>query len=300
VVIAIFFLFGLVIGSFLNVCIARIPEEVSIVSPRSRCPQCHQPIKSYDNIPVVSWLLLGGKCRNCKARISAQYPLVELLTGLLFVACYLSFGLSLVTAKWMVFTGLILVLTVTDLRVRLLPDAVNFFGMGLGLAFALRVPPQDELVQQIVCRTTSLSPASPIVGVLDALIGALFGSLLLWGVATLYKIARKREGMGMGDVKMIAMIGTFAGVRGVFLTILLGSLLGSILGLAIVSGLYFVGWKRPLAMRASRRGLGSERGIRWAIASAYQLPFGTFLGIGALLFVHFDPWIGSMFARALR
>src|SRR5579862_4714638 len=133
VTIAAFFLFGLVIGSFLNVCITRIPEGASIVSPRSRCPQCSSPIQPYDNIPVISWLALAGKCRNCKAPISPMYPAIELLTGLLFVACYLCFGLTVPALKWAFFSCLVLVLVMTDFRDRILPDVVNWFGVGLGL-----------------------------------------------------------------------------------------------------------------------------------------------------------------------
>jgi leader peptidase (prepilin peptidase) / N-methyltransferase len=300
VVSGVFFLFGLIIGSFLNVCIMRIPEDESIVTPGSHCPRCGTPIKAYDNIPLLSWVALGGKCRSCGEAISALYPAVELLTGLLFVACYWNFGLSVVTFKWIVFTSLMIVLAVTDLRVRLLPDAVNWYGACLGLVFALRAPPQDEFVQVLARRFLSLAPASPITGVINALCGAAFGGALLWGAATIYRLVRKREGMGFGDMKMMAMAGTFLGVRGVFLTILIGAFFGSILGLAVVAGLYFSGWKRKLAERASRMGRGSETGLRWAIASKYQLPLGTFLGAGALLFIHFDAWIGWQLTRFLR
>ncbi|MGC2672334.1 MAG: prepilin peptidase, partial [Candidatus Acidiferrum sp.] len=120
-VIAFFFLFGIVIGSFLNVCITRIPEELSIVSPGSRCPRCKTPIKPYDNVPVFAWIWLKGKCRTCGLPISPMYPLVEMATGLLFVGCYLEFGISQATVKWLFFICLIIILTVTDLRVRLLP-----------------------------------------------------------------------------------------------------------------------------------------------------------------------------------
>jgi leader peptidase (prepilin peptidase) / N-methyltransferase len=123
------------------------------------------------------------------------------------------------------------------------------------------------------------------LGILDALLGAAFGSLLLWGAAALYKVIRGREGMGFGDVKMMAMVGAFLGLRGSFITILLGTLLGSVLGLALILALYAIGWKRRLAERASRRGLGKVRSLRWAIATQYQLPLGTFLGIGALVVV---------------
>src|SRR5208282_2951088 len=127
------FLFGLIIGSFLNVCIVRIPERKSIVMPASACPKCGAAIRPYDNIPVVSWLLLRGRCRKCKTKISALYPMVELLTGILFLGCYLGFGLSAQALKWAVFSALLVVLTITDFRERILPDAVNFTGLGLGL-----------------------------------------------------------------------------------------------------------------------------------------------------------------------
>jgi leader peptidase (prepilin peptidase) / N-methyltransferase len=304
VVSALFFVFGLVVGSFLNVCITRIPENESIVAPGSHCPRCGTPIRPYDNIPILSWFLLRGKCRDCGQPISILYPTIELLTGVLFVACYWNFGLSLVALKWVVFTSLIIVLTVTDFRVRLLPDAVNWYGACIGVAFAVRAYPGDEFVRELAMRYVPISPASPwmapIAGVLDALCGAAFGGLLLWGSAAIYRLARKREGMGLGDMKMMVMVGTFLGVRGTFLTILIGTLLGSIIGLAVVLSLYFGGWKKAIAARASRMGKGKESGIRWTIASRYQLPLGTFLGAGALLFVHFDSWIGSELLKILR
>lgn len=280
-----FFLFGIVIGSFLNVCIARIPEGLSIVSPGSRCPRCEAPIKPYDNIPVLGWLLLRGKCRNCRLPISPMYPMVEFLTGVLFVLTYSTFGISLPAFKFLVFGCLVIILIVTDLRVRLLPDAVNWFGFGLALAFATRIPPDRGRDIRVLAH-----PVHPmLVGVLEALLGAAFGSFVLWGAAALYKLVRKREGMGMGDVKMMAMVGAFLGVRSAFLTILLGTLLGSVIGLATVAGLFLFGWNSDLAERAHRRGLGSTAALRWTIASQYQLPLGTFLGIAALAVVYALP-----------
>jgi len=283
-----FFLFGIVIGSFLNVCISRIPEGLSIVSPGSRCPRCEAPIKPYDNIPVLGWLLLRGKCRNCRLPISPMYPLVESLTGVLFVLTYHTFGISLPAFKFLVFGCLVIILIVTDLRVRLLPDAVNWFGFGLALAFATRIPPDGGRDIRVLAH-----PVHPmLVGVLEALLGAAFGSFVLWGAAALYKLLRKREGMGMGDVKMMAMVGAFLGVRSAFLTILLGTLLGSVIGLATVAGLFLFGWNSDLAERAHRRGLGSTAALRWTIASQYQLPLGTFLGIAALAVVYALPRFG--------
>ena len=284
-----FFLFGIVIGSFLNVCIARIPEGISIVSPGSKCPRCETPIKPYDNIPVFGWLLLRGKCRNCHLAISPMYPIVEFLTGMLFVLTYYTYGITLPTFKYLFFGCLVIILIVTDIRVRILPDVVNAFGFGIGLAFATRIPPDG--ITDLWLRGRHL-PAM-VTGVLEAFLGAAFGSGLLWGAATLYKLIRKREGMGMGDVKMMAMVGTFLGVRGSFLTILLGTLLGSVIGLAIIVVLFLAGWKRALAERASSRGLGKVKSLRWAIASQYQLPLGSFLGIGCFLVVYAMPWLDS-------
>ena len=293
-VIAFIFVFGLVIGSFLNVCILRIPEDISIVAPASRCPRCQTPIKWYDNVPVLGWLWLRGQCRTCGVTISPMYPLVELATGLLFVACYLEFGISQTAIKWLFFTCLIIVLTITDLRVRLLPDLVNWPGFAAGAFFSAAVPPNDGTAVWLYTSVLHRVPRAWVAGLLDALLGAAFGSFLLWSVAAVYKRVRGREGMGMGDVKMMAMAGAFLGVRGAFLTILLGTLLGTIVGIIIIVVLYAAGWRRKLAERASRRGLGSVSGLRWTIASQYQLPLGTFLGIAALLVVFFGA---TMLAR---
>jgi leader peptidase (prepilin peptidase) / N-methyltransferase len=285
VVITFFFLFGIIIGSFLNVCITRIPEDLSIVSPGSRCPRCLTAIKPYDNVPVFGWLWLRGKCRTCGLPISPMYPLVELTTGLLFVGCYLEFGISQAAIKWLFFICLIIILTVTDLRVRLLPDVITWPGFAAGILFSAFVPPNDGIAPLLSLRFFHDLPPERVLGIIEALLGAAFGSLLLWGAAALYKLVRKREGMGLGDVKMMAMVGAFFGVRNAFITILLGTLLGSILGAAVIVFVYASGTGRQLAERASRRGLGTVNQIRWFIASQYQLPLGTFLGVAALIVV---------------
>ncbi len=287
------------IGSFLNVCILRIPEDLSIVAPASRCPRCQTPINWYDNVPVFGWLWLRGKCRTCGLPISPMYPLVELTTGLLFVACYLEFGLTQSAVKWLFFTCLLIVLTITDLRVRLLPDLVNWPGFVAGLFFSAVVPPDDGFTVSLYVRLAHRLPPRPVQGLVDALLGAAFGSFLLWAVAALYKRVRGREGMGMGDVKMMALVGAFLGVRGAFLTILLGTLLGTLVGVTVIVALYAAGWNRKLAERASRRRLGSVNSLRWAIASQYQLPLGTFLGIGALLVVYFGPRMLMLWSQML-
>jgi leader peptidase (prepilin peptidase)/N-methyltransferase len=291
-----FFLLGITVGSFLNVCILRIPEEISIVTPRSHCPRCGTPIKPYDNVPVLAWLWLRGKCRACAAPISVMYPGIELATGLLFVAAFLEFGITQATVKWLFFTCLILILTVTDLRVRLLPDVINWPGFAAGLLFSGFVPPNNGFARVLIGRFLQVRLPGFAAGLLDGILGAAFGSFLLWGLAAGYKVVRGHEGMGMGDVKMMAMIGAFLGLRGTFLTLLVGSLLGSVIGAVVVVALYLGGWGSGLAKRASRRGLGTERNLRWTIARQYQLPLGTFLGIGALAIVYGGPVAVSLWS----
>ena len=222
-----------------------------------------------------------------------MYPLMELATGLLFVAAFLDYGITQATVKWLFFTCLILILAITDLRVRMLPDVVTWPGLAAGLLFSLIVPPMDGFGWFLSWRLLGKHLPGHAAGILDGILGATFGSFLLWGLAVGYRLVRHREGMGMGDVKMMAMVGAFLGLRGTFLTILLGSLLGSVIGVSVVLALYLAGWKRGLAKRASRRGLGAENSLRWTIASQYQLPLGTFLGIGALALVYLGPSIAG-------
>jgi len=262
ILIAVFiFLFGLIIGSFLNVCIVRIPGGKSVVLPASACPNCDAAIRSYDNIPVISYVLLAGKCRECKTRISAMYPAVELLTGLLFVACYEIFGLTAEALKWTVFSAIIIVLVFTDFRERLLPDLVNYTGLGLGLALSFITKPSDGTAMWLANRMFDFPPPAPVVSLADALLGAAIGSSLLWLVSEAYFRLRGREGMGMGDVKMMLMAGAFLGAKRTLLTIFTGSVLGSVLGLLFI-----------LSRRKD---------------SDYELPFGTFLGMAAVLVVFF-------------
>src|SRR5260370_18581543 len=199
------FLFGMIIGSFLNVCILRIPNGKSIVLPPSHWPSWGTPIKPYDNFPVVSWLVLAGRCRKCKVRISAMYPVVELGTGLLFLACYLAFGLHAEALKWAIFAALMIVLTVTDLRERILPDKVNFVGLGLGLLLSLFTRPVDGTALWLANRLFVYPPPEAALSFACALIGARGASGLLWLVAEGYFRARGREGMGLGHVTLLAM-----------------------------------------------------------------------------------------------
>ena len=252
---------GLTIGSFLNVCIVRIPGRKSIVRPASACPKCGAAIKPWDNIPVASWLALRGKCRACKEPISWMYPVVELLTGALFCGCYFAFGLTVEGLKWAIFSALMIVLVFTDIRERILPDAINFFGFGAALALSLFTQPSDGIALWIADRIFEFPPPAPVISLADALLGAAFGSGLLWLVAEAYFRLRGREGMGLGDVKMMLMAGAFLGLKRTLLTILAGSVLGSVLGLAFLA--------------VKRKG------------SDYELPFGSFLGMAAVLVMFF-------------
>ncbi len=268
------FLLGLLIGSFLNVCIVRIPAGKSIVLPASACPKCGAPIKPYDNIPVVSYLLLRGKCRGCQTKISLMYPLVELLNGALYLICYLAFGLTLETLKWAIFASLLLVLVFTDLRERILPDVINFSGFAIALVFSLFLPPTDGAAQWLAARYFAFPPPMPLISLADSIFGAAFGSGILWIISEGYFRLRKREGMGLGDVKMMLMAGAFLGLKRTVLTILLGSVLGSVIGVAFI------------AIR--RKG------------TDYELPFGTFLGAGALIVVFYGTPFVNWYMSLLR
>src|SRR5262249_40344588 len=218
-----------------------------------------------------------------------MYPAVELGTALLFVACYFCFGLSLLSLKWISFCCLLVVLVVTDFRERILPDVVNWFGVGLGLVFAAYVPPADGLGRFILPQADGPGVLMSLTGILDALLGAIFCGGLPWVPPWLYKAIRHRDGMGFGDVKMMFMVGTFLGLRGAFLTILIGTFLGTIIGLTTIGFLFAWGWKKSLAERASKMGLGGVAAVRLAIASRYQLPLGSFPGLAALLVTFFPP-----------
>ena len=252
------FLFGLVIGSFLNVCIHRLPRGESVVTPRSHCPHCNHLIAAYDNIPLISYLLLRGKCRYCHARISPLYFFVELSTGFLFLFFYWIFGLSSLLAKFVVLGAVLVTLTVTDWQTRLLPDRITFPGMALGLVFSQIVPVGDGSAPFLI-RAVGIEELPWRLGsLLDSLLGAAAGAGLLYLLGELYFRLRHQEGMGFGDVKMMAMAGFFLGPKLVLLTIWLASISGALLG-----GSYIL---------FSRK--------EWR---SFPLPFGSFLGAGALI-----------------
>jgi leader peptidase (prepilin peptidase)/N-methyltransferase len=291
------FITGLAFGSFLNVCIYRLPLGLSVVTPRSACPGCKQPIAFYDNIPVLSWLILRGRCRNCSTRISPRYWMIELLTGLLFVASYWYFGLTLSTLKYCVFAFLLLGLIFTDAETKLLPDKLTLPGLALGLVFSLLVPVND-LSSQFLPGMISLPVSSDVsvrlLSLLDSLLGAAIGASFIYGAGAIYLRWRGMEGMGFGDVKLMAMVGAFLGMKLTVFTIFTASLAGSVFGLTTV----FVVWLKRThrfmprlanAQAARRRGWQSAQ----VVYRHYQMPFGVFLGSMALV----GSFFGNQFLR---
>ena len=260
--------FGLIIGSFLNVCIYRLPRRDSIVFPGSHCPQCGKAVRAYDNIPVLSWLLLRGRCRFCGERISLQYPLVELLTGIGFYTCVSQWGATAPTFVNSLFLSIILVLIFTDYHHQILPNALTLPGAGFGILLcAFQAPsllrdPGDLLASYVAGLVFAPNPDAVLPWV-SSLLGVLAGGGMLLAVALAYQAVRKRQGLGMGDVKMMAMVGAFLGWRLAVLTIFLGSFLGGIIGVMLIA---FGG-----------RTMQSK------------LAFGTFLGAAAILFLFFGP-----------
>ena len=228
-------LFGACIGSFLNVCIYRLPRGESVTWPGSRCTSCGRALTWYDNIPILSWVTLGGRCRTCEASVSAMYPIVEAVTALAFLGGYLLYGLTLLALVRILFACALIVLFVTDLQHKILPNRITLPGIVIGFVCSIFLPP----------------------GPRDSLIGIAVGGGVLYAIAEGYYRVRGEEGLGMGDVKLLAMIGAFLGWKLVLLTLVMASLSGSIVGVALI---------------ASKRG-----------NMKYALPFGTFLAIGAVV-----------------
>lgn len=280
--------FGLVFGSFLNVCIYRLPRDMSVVSPRSACPNCKKAIPLYHNIPVFSWLLLRGRCRNCKVSISPRYLMIELLTGALFLACYAYFGLTLTALKYCILGFLLLGLIFTDGETYLLPDKMTLPGLAIGIVFSLIVPVND-LASQLLGGVVSLPLSSDVswrlFSLFDATTGAIVGASFIYGAGAIYLRARGVEGMGFGDVKLMAMIGSFLGVKLTIFTIFAASLAGSLFGLWTVLAV----WMKRTRRRIVRHHENSRVARKHAWASAvialrrHQMPFGVFLGSMAMV-----------------
>lgn len=248
-------LFGAVIGSFLNVCIYRIPREESIVRPRSRCPRCGAAIAWYDNIPILSWLLLRGRCRRCAGRISPRYLLVETLTALLFVAVWLRYGWDLRTVIYWLFVAGLILGTFVDLDHLIIPDRVTLGGMAAGLALSAAAPALHGAV-------------SWLDGLSRSVLGMAVGLGSLWLVAELGRRAFKKEAMGLGDVKLLGAIGAFLGWRAVLFCLVISSLTGSVVGLYLIFRL----------------------GREWQS----RIPYGPYLALAAVLWIlGGDGWWGA-------
>ena len=276
---AVIFALGLIFGSFLNVCIYRMPRGLSIVSPRSACPNCGKQIAAYDNVPVLSWLWLRGRCRHCHARITPRYMIVELLLGLLFLACFAEFGPRAETVKCCTLSFLLVGLIFTDAETHILPDKLTLSGLALGLAWSLLIAVPGPLG---FFYDRSASP-TPFLSLADALIGAAVGAGFIWGAAALYLRLRGAEGMGMGDVKLMAMVGAFLGAALTLLVLATASVLGGLYGTMIVLNIFRKRWLRY------RRNPGRSRPVARAWQSAslslrfYEMPFGVLLGSMAVL-----------------
>jgi len=244
-------LMGAAIGSFLNVCILRLPAEESLVLPASHCPKCNNPIRFYDNIPIISYLWLQGKCRHCREGISPQYPLVELLTALMALVLFWKFGLSWKLLITFIFVGSLIVIAFIDLEHQIIPDVITLPGIPICFLMAVFV-----------------------MGIpwLDAVLGLLIGGGILYAIALGYELIRKAEGMGGGDIKLLAMLGVFFGWKSLFFILFVSSFLGAIVGLAVM--------------------LIKGKDMKYAV------PFGPFLSLAAIAYIFWgDNLIRVMFRR---
>jgi leader peptidase (prepilin peptidase)/N-methyltransferase len=244
--------FGLLFGSFLNVCIYRIPRDLSVVLPRSFCPECGNSIAAYDNVPLFSYLLLRGRCRACRQPIGWRYPAVELTTAVLFGLVAWRYGLTLSALKWAIFESLLVALFWIDLEERLLPDELTLGGTLVGLLLAVCVPVPGILGY--------VSPIQNkiLLSLANAALAAVVLSGALWVIRVLYEKIRHREGVGLGDVKLLLLLGAFLGLQNGVTGLLIGSVAGTVISIAFL----IIARKDP---------------------STYELPYGTFLCAGAAL-----------------
>ncbi len=249
-------LFGLLIGSFLNVCIYRWPRDLSVVRPRSFCPECEKTIAWYDNVPLLSFLQLKGRCRHCGARIPARYPIVEALTALVFFSLVGTLGLTPVALKFCLLSALMIGMIFADLEERILPDELTIGGTVAGLILSWWIP-VDDITAGFLFIIAGHPLHGSVASLAESAMGAFLPSGFLWLTGELFYRIRHKEGLGFGDVKMLATIGAFMGLRGALLTLIVGSLMGSVMGLIFI-----------LATKKDH--------------SSYELPLGTFLGIAAL------------------
>jgi leader peptidase (prepilin peptidase)/N-methyltransferase len=256
---------GLLIGSFLNVCIHRWPRGRSVIRPRSHCVRCRKGIVWYDNIPLVSYVALRGRCRHCHTLISPRYPTVELLTALLFFYEVRTFGFTLTALKMCVLCALAVGLMFCDMEKRLLPDELTKGGIVMGLCFAPFVPVPD-FTAHLFFLIARVEVPTWVGSLAESAAGAALPAFFLWFGGWVYFKVRHREGLGFGDVKLIAMVGAFLGVRGALLTLIVGSLAGSLIGYTYIK-------------------------LTGKDAATYELPFGTFLGAATLVAAMVVKWL---------
>lgn len=273
-IMAIIFIFGLLVGSFLNVCIVRLPREGSIVRPPSHCPRCKGSIKFYDNIPVVSFLLLRGKCRTCGEPISWRYPLVELLNGLLYAWTIHVFGLGGEAFLVMALCSALIVITFIDFDYQIIPDVISLPGMVVGLVLApfFMSALQDPLPFRLDLLLPTTGPY--LTGLINSFIGLLLGGGPLLAIGWAWEKLRHVEAMGGGDVKLMGMVGSFLGWKGALLTIMLGALAGSVAGILLIL------FKRHKMEKV--------------------IPFGPFLAVGSIAAMFYGPDIISWYLGLLR
>lgn len=272
---AFIFVVGLLIGSFLNVCIYRIPNEKSIVSPPSSCTKCSARIKWYDLIPVVSYLILGGKCRNCGDKISPRYMYIELLTGILFLVCFVVFGLTGQMLAYLVLTSILITITFTDIDYRIIPNSIMIFGLVTGIIFILlRFTPSPG----------SVLLDNAIAGLLGFLCGA--GPLII--INLLSRLIIKRDGIGGGDIKLMGVVGLFLGMKNILLALVLG---------IIIAGLFsvFVLRKRKAEENEKNKNVQEENeGF-----NLHEIPFGPYLAVGCFVSMLYGnqiiDWYFSLF-----
>lgn len=256
------FILGTIIGSFLNVVIHRVPNEESVVFPNSACPKCKSAIKAYDNVPVFSWLILGGKCRNCKNPISARYPAVEFMTGLLFLLVYWQIGFTLFLPVALIFVAVMVSLVFIDAEHMILPNVITYPLLVFALIARLALPLIDNAYHFSDMRVYPLTAMTDTpawaVSLTGAFMGGLLGGGLLWGVGEVWKRLRGVEAMGLGDVKMMFGVGALLGWQLTFLTIFLGAFTGAIAGVALIAK------QKDKTMQT-------------------MIPFGIFLGLGSVV-----------------
>jgi leader peptidase (prepilin peptidase)/N-methyltransferase len=285
---SVLFVAGLVFGSFLNVCISRIPRDESVISPPSHCEACGALLGWHDNIPLVSWVALRGRCRHCDARISARYPAVELLTALLFTACYLSFGWTLLTLKFCVFGFLLIGLIFMDAETGLLPREFTYSGIVLGLVFSW-IGPTDYAATALLLRIYDKQLQNAHwLSLLDSGLGGLVGAGFFYLAWALYYVVRKKHGLGFGDIALMAMAGAFLGVKLILLVIFCAPLLGLVYACILLVREIFASKAKP-DTREQDQGPFLSR----------EIPFGVFLGVCSLAAIFLGQTVWNWYLRKI-